>query len=104
MKIAPAVADAAAQSSSQQQVTPVYCLSQEMMLLELTPCAGMIQRDSLVVSANASSGKVLLLIWIDTSRQAALERQGLSCMYLAHHALESVVIIIIITIIIIFSI
>ncbi len=27
MKIAPAVADAAAQSSSQQQVTPVYCPS-----------------------------------------------------------------------------
>ncbi len=39
------------------------------------------------------------------TRQAALERQDLSCMYLAHHELESVLIIIIIitTIIIILA-
>ena len=50
MKIAPAVADAAAQSSSQQQVTPMYCLSQYVDLLVLTPCAGTTERDILVAS------------------------------------------------------
>ena len=96
MKIAPAVADAAAQSSSRQQVRTMCRLSQWVVLLVPRPCAGMIQMDSLVVSANASSGKVLLL---RHSRQAALERQGL---YLAHHVLERVVDIIIIIVIITF--
>jgi len=43
-------------------------------------------------------GRVAALTVRLSTRQAALERQDLSCTYLAHHELESVLIIIIIII------
>ena len=39
----------------------------------------------------------------NVTRQTALERQGLSCKYLAHHELNSIIIVVIITIIVVIA-